>query len=102
MCGLRTLQEVAANLHIPSLRFAMESKSMRGKKLLSLFQVRIVTDETHFLQASTLIHAVATRQMLGRLFVLYTVCREHLQIKTQVILILVPNYWLLSGQDHCK
>jgi len=32
MLMLFPLQEIAANLHIPSLRFAMESKSMRGKK----------------------------------------------------------------------
>eukprot|EP00983_Pelagomonas_calceolata_P053811 1143440-Pelagomonas_calceolata.AAC.1 len=30
-------EEVAANLHIPSLRFAMESRSMRGKKLLETY-----------------------------------------------------------------
>jgi len=28
---------VAANLHIPSLRFAMESRSCRGKKLLEAY-----------------------------------------------------------------
>ncbi len=30
-------EEVAANLHIPSLRFAMESRSCRGKKLLEAY-----------------------------------------------------------------
>ena len=30
-------QEVAHNLHIPSLRFAMESKSMKGKKQFQMY-----------------------------------------------------------------
>jgi len=33
-------EEVSANLHIPSLKFALESKSMRGKNLLNSFKAR--------------------------------------------------------------